>query len=118
MDRMNKFKMIMIAMWNFESANKHLPPAAICDKNGKPLLSWRVAILPYLDENKLYKQFHLDEPWDSPHNLPLAAKMPDIYANTDRQLCEVSATQARRPFRCQSVRKRYFMTTWAVRLAT
>lgn len=86
MDRMNKFKMIMIAMWNFESANKHLPPAAICDKNGKPLLSWRVAILPYVDENKLYKQFHLDEPWDSPHNLPLAAKMPDIYANSDGAL--------------------------------
>jgi len=85
-DRMNKFKQIMLGMWNFESANKHLPPAAICDKNGKPLLSWRVAILPYVGENELYKQFHLDEPWDSAHNRPLVAKMPEIYADSDGAL--------------------------------
>jgi len=49
-------------------------------------LSWRVHILPYLDENRLYKQFHLDEPWDSDHNRPLAAKMPAIYADPDSAL--------------------------------
>ena len=59
--------------------NKHFPPAAICDKDGKPLLSWRVAILPYLEQGDLYKQFHLDEPWDSPHNSSLIEKMPGTY---------------------------------------
>ena len=62
-----------------------LPPAAI-SKDGKPLLSWRVALLPYLDlalggaQNELYEKFHLDEPWDSPHNKELIDQIPEIYA--------------------------------------
>jgi hypothetical protein len=57
-----------------------LPTAALRSKDGKPLLSWRVALLPYLGEEALYKQFKLDEPWDSPHNKKLLAKMPRVYA--------------------------------------
>jgi hypothetical protein len=45
-----------------------------------PLLSWRVAILPFIDERKLYEAFKLDEPWDSEHNQKLIAKMPKVYA--------------------------------------
>jgi hypothetical protein len=56
-------------------------PAFSWDANGRPLLSWRVALLPDLGEKELYKQFHLDEPWDSPHNLPLVGRMPKIYAH-------------------------------------
>ena len=47
---------------------------------GKALLSWRVALLPFLEENELYKQFHLDEAWDSDHNKKLLAKMPRVFA--------------------------------------
>src|SRR5262249_33685587 len=57
-----------------------LPPPAICSKDGKPLLSWRVAILPFIEQKALYDQFKLDEPWDSPPNLKLLDKMPKIYA--------------------------------------
>jgi hypothetical protein len=32
---------------------KVLPPAAICSVEGKPLLSWRVALLPYLGQKDL-----------------------------------------------------------------
>jgi hypothetical protein len=46
------------------------------DKNGKRLLSWRVALLPYLEEMLLYNEFNLNEPWDSEHNKKLIAKMP------------------------------------------
>jgi hypothetical protein len=71
---------ITLAMHNFaHSHDKTFPAATIRSKDGKPLLSWRVAILPYLDEGALYDKFHLDEPWDSPHNKPLLNKMPDIY---------------------------------------
>ena len=56
------------------------PPAAVCDKNGKPQLSWRVLILPYIEQDALYKQFKLDEPWDSENNKKLIAKMPRVYA--------------------------------------
>ena len=80
--RMNDFKLVVLAMHNFHSVNKHFPaPAAITDAKGKPLLSWRVAILPYFEQNALYDQFRLDEPWDSPHNLKLLKTMPAVYVN-------------------------------------
>ena len=81
----NNLKQIMLAMLNYESANGHYPPAAIRDKSGKPLLSWRVAILPYLEYGNLYNEFHLDEPWDSPHNLALAEQMPKAYLCPSRR---------------------------------
>jgi len=75
------FKNVMLAMHGYHDANKHLPPPAICDRNtGKPLLSWRVLILPYLDEFELFNQFKLDEPWDSAHNIKLLPRMPKLYA--------------------------------------
>jgi hypothetical protein len=49
-------------------------------KDGTPLLSWRVLVLPYLEQKELYHQFHLDEAWDSPHNRMLLERMPEIYA--------------------------------------
>ena len=65
----------------YEGKHNHFPLAAIYGKDGKPLLSWRVAILPQLLEGRtLYDQFHLDEPWDSSHNKPLLSKMPSAYA--------------------------------------
>lgn len=74
-------KRIGLAFHNYESAYGYFP-GNVETKDGKPLLSWRVAILPYMepDEAKLYKAFKLDEPWDSAHNKALVAKMPKIYA--------------------------------------
>jgi hypothetical protein len=86
--RFRQFKDMTIAMINYHDVKKHLPASALRDKNGRPLLSWRVAILPYLDEVELYKQFHLDEPWNSPHNRTLIAKMPAVYADPDPKLRE------------------------------
>jgi hypothetical protein len=61
-----------------------LPPAFSTDKNGKPLLSWRVLILRYCDGmDDLYNQFHLDEPWDSPHNRTLITKMPRTFGDPE-----------------------------------
>ena len=70
------------AIHDFESAYDVLPPHAITDKAGRPLLSWRVAILPHLGKEglALFQKFHVDEPWDSPHNRPLADEMPAVYA--------------------------------------
>src|SRR5579864_614704 len=76
----NNIKQMTLAVINYaDTYGGPMPSAAICDKNGKPLLSWRVAILPYIEQDNLYKQFHLDEPWDSEHNKTLIARMPDIY---------------------------------------
>ncbi|MDR1491609.1 MAG: DUF1559 domain-containing protein [Planctomycetaceae bacterium] len=64
-----------------ESHEKRFPDYAIFDENGTPLLSWRVAILPSLGEEELYKQFHLNEAWDSEHNQTLLDKMPKAFAD-------------------------------------
>jgi hypothetical protein len=75
----NNLKQIALAMHNYHDTYGALPPAAICDKQGKPLLSWRVAILPYIEQQNLYEQFRLDEPWDSEHNKKLLEYMPNTY---------------------------------------
>src|SRR5262249_2360949 len=69
---------IALAMHQYKEDQGAFPPAAICDEQGKPLLSWRVALLPYLDEGLLHMQFRLDQPWDSAHNKKLLEKMPDV----------------------------------------
>lgn len=77
----NQLRQLGMAMMQAEAANGQFPAAAITSDDGKPLLSWRVSILPYLGEKDLYEQFHLDEPWDSEHNKALLSKMPAIFAN-------------------------------------
>jgi hypothetical protein len=69
-----------LAMVNYADTNGTLPPAAVRGKDGRPLLSWRVALLPFIEEEPLYKEFHLDEPWDSPHNITLLERMPKVYS--------------------------------------
>jgi RNA polymerase sigma factor (sigma-70 family) len=76
---MNNMKMIMLAMHNYLGDKQSFPAKAITGSDGKPKLSWRVALLPYLDQNALYQDFHLDEPWDSPHNKALIARMPEVF---------------------------------------
>ena len=78
----------IIAIKTYETAHNRLPARAIMSKDGKPLLSWRVQILPYIEEDVLYRKFHLDEPWDSENNKPLIAQMPKIYESLDQPLAE------------------------------
>jgi RNA polymerase sigma factor (sigma-70 family) len=102
----NNLKQMALAMANYESAFARFPAPAIYSGQparpgidfadapegvatappqslalkGRALLSWRVTLLPYLNENDLFKEFILSEPWDSVHNKRLLAKMPNIYA--------------------------------------
>jgi len=61
-------KQIALAMHYYHDQYKSFPPAYTVDKSGKPLHSWRVLLLPYLEQQKLYDEIRLDEPWDSEHN--------------------------------------------------
>jgi hypothetical protein len=71
---------IMGALYNYETANGHFPPAFVADENGKPMHSWRVLILPYLEEDSLYKAYNFSEPWDSPTNKKLLGQRPAVFA--------------------------------------
>ena len=70
---------VALAVLNYANEYQQFPPAYVCDSAGRPLYSWRVLILPFLEEAGLHKEFHLDEPWDSPHNLTLLEKCPKIF---------------------------------------
>lgn len=73
---------LALAMLSYHDKHKALPIAALMGpnaKDGKPLLSWRVAILPYMGHEDLYKEFKLDEPWDSQHNKKLIGRMPRAF---------------------------------------
>jgi hypothetical protein len=76
---LENLRQIVLAMRKYHDQEKTLPAAANYGAQSQPLLSWRVLILPYLGQDALYKRFHLDEPWDSPNNKPLAALTPDVY---------------------------------------
>jgi hypothetical protein len=76
---MNNLKQMALALHNYHDANGSFPPTGNLSKDNKPLLSWRVHILPYIEQDQLYKQFKLDEPWDSETNKALIEKMPAIF---------------------------------------
>jgi hypothetical protein len=76
----NNLKRIGLALHSYASAHDGLqPPAVVLDRNRKPLYSWRVLLLPFLEEDNLFHQFHLEEPWDSPHNRQFVERMPTVY---------------------------------------
>ena len=74
----NNLKQILLAFHNHEATFRQFP-SNIYDEDGNALLSWRVKILPFIEEMELYDSFHLDEPWDSEHNIKLLERMPAIY---------------------------------------
>jgi hypothetical protein len=86
LDGGNNMRQVMLAMHNYHDSYNRLPPPAITDATGKPLLSWRVALLPFIEEQALYEQFRLDEPWDSEHNLPLSKRLPKAFATAGLRL--------------------------------
>lgn len=75
----NNFRQIALAMHNYADKHGALPPPTIYSADGKPLLSWRVLLLPYIEHEKLYEKFKLDESWDSAHNFALLSEMPPVY---------------------------------------
>jgi prepilin-type processing-associated H-X9-DG protein len=87
-----RLKDMALAMHNYLDTHGRLPPAVVRDKNGAPLYSWRVLLLPYLEEDGLYKQFKLDEPWDSQNNIKLLNRMPRCFAEPAEKEPNTSAT--------------------------
>ncbi len=85
----NNLKQIGLAMHNYHETFKQMPVGEserIQYKDGKQLLSWRVHLLPFLEEDVLYRQFRLDEPWNSSHNVKLLDQIPPVYVNPRHDL--------------------------------
>ncbi|MBO0701227.1 MAG: DUF1559 domain-containing protein, partial [Zavarzinella sp.] len=75
---LNNLKQIGLACHNFHDTMGYLP-TNVTDPTGKPLLSWRVLLLPYLEQNNLYTQLDPTKAWDDPRNARLLEKMPDVF---------------------------------------
>jgi hypothetical protein len=75
----NNIKSIWMALEQYGEKSGRLPPAVVRDAAGKPMHSWRVLVLPYLDQENLYAEYDFAEPWDGPHNRRLWDKMPLVY---------------------------------------
>ena len=82
-----QLKQIGLAFHNFHDAYRKLPASAGRKEGSRGVpsgkethpFSWRVALLPFLENNELFEQYRFDEPWDSEHNLTLVPKMPEVY---------------------------------------
>lgn len=80
-EQSSRIKQLVLGMQNYSDTYKGLPPAKnTLSPEGQERLSWRVHILPFIEQKNLYDKFKLDEPWDSPHNLTLLDKMPSVFA--------------------------------------
>jgi hypothetical protein len=76
-----------LAVANYHDTYGSFPPAYIADETGKPMHSWRVLLLPFLEQRELYEQYDFREPWDGPNNRKLLSKRPSLYAfhGTERE---------------------------------
>ena len=80
----NNLKQIGLAFHNYEAAHGQFPQDVI-DTNGKAILSWRVQILPYLEQDKLWKKFDQTKPWDDAANKDWLEEMPDVFKRVGRE---------------------------------
>jgi prepilin-type processing-associated H-X9-DG protein len=75
----NNLKQIGLALHNYHDVYRCFPPAYVADENGRPLYSWRVLLLPFLEEGNCYTRFNLNEPWDSPNNRAVSSTCLSVY---------------------------------------
>ena len=87
MQCVNHLKMITLAIHNYHDVNSALPPLYSVDKNGKPLHSWRVLLLPYMEQQALYELIRHDEPWDSEYNSQFHDWVVPYYSCPTNPLC-------------------------------
>jgi hypothetical protein len=69
-----------LAVANYHEGHGHYPPAHVLGPDGRPWHSWRVLILPYIEQDELFQEYDFSEPWDGPKNHRLAERMPRLYA--------------------------------------
>ncbi len=94
MQNANNFKQLALGMFMYEAAHRSLPSPYTVNADGKRLHSWRVALLPYFEEQELYDQIRLDEPWDSDWNKQFHDKCPKVFQNPSVELAPGETTFA------------------------
>ncbi|MCL2304700.1 MAG: DUF1559 domain-containing protein [Planctomycetaceae bacterium] len=96
----NNLKNIGHALHNYHDKYQCFPPAYTVDENGQPLHSWRVLLLPFLEEQALYEQIRLDEPWDSEYNKQFHDKIPCVFRCSTGGLLALSSVKEKNSRKC------------------
>ena len=81
---MNNMRQLGLALLNYESAHGSFPSATMRHESGNEY-SWRIAILPYIEENELFLRYRFDEPWNSKHNLEVTSEMPAAFKHPSNE---------------------------------
>ena len=79
--KMNAMKMVGLAIHNYYASENHLPPKYFATEDGTPLLSWRVALLPYIEQLAMYRAFNLDKSWNDEANQTQAKTLIPLYCD-------------------------------------
>ena len=88
----NNLQLIGLALHNYHERYGSFPPAYVADETGRPIHSWRVLLLPFLEQQGLYDCYRFDEPWDGPHNIQLVEEMPAVFQCPSNQTEERTCT--------------------------
>jgi hypothetical protein len=75
---------ILLALHNYHSQYNVFPPAYVADASGTPMHSWRVLLLPFMEQSGLYSRYNFSEPWNGPNNITLLSSMPNSFACPSR----------------------------------
>lgn len=70
---------LQLALMNYHDTYGCFPPAYVADADGRPMHSWRVLLLPFIEQRAVYEEYRFDEPWNSNHNRQLAGRIDRIY---------------------------------------
>jgi Protein of unknown function (DUF1559) len=81
-----------LAVANYHQTYGCFPPAYIAGRDGKPMHSWRILILPFLEQQELYKSYRFDEPWNGPNNRKLASRIGGIYLRSGLESNQAQTT--------------------------
>ncbi|NOY41720.1 MAG: DUF1559 domain-containing protein [Planctomycetes bacterium] len=88
--RMNNLKDIALAFHHYHAEHGHFPPAVLYDKETGTPYSWRVAILPYMEQH-IHGQYQFNQPWDSEHNLKISKMVMPTYSPPTRPISNKTA---------------------------
>jgi len=72
------------ALEKYRGKHARYPDQVIVGRDGLWLLSWRVALLPFLGHEELYGRFKLDQPWNGPDNKALLDQIPEVFRSPER----------------------------------
>lgn len=75
----NNLKQLGLALHNYHDEYGSFPPAFVADANGRPMHRWRILVLPFIEQQKLYERYSFDEAWNGPTNIKLQDKMPAAF---------------------------------------